>query len=458
MNIEINNFGIIKNADINIAPLNIFIGSNSSGKSFAARLIHCFNCNDVPNIDEELFAYLKDFLENNDESINEKIFNYVLTKPKLNSKPLKIPFSQIQPIINGVVLGYLSDVFKLKIEEEFDLDLNDLINSTQSYFKIEINDCELINTVGEDFEFRANSFPAAEIVNSGRIALAFDSESNLLINIESIFFNITQLSDVNSLLLIILTMIVNSIFKDICLKNSYYLIAERSDLVTDNKALTRRIQDKSYFSKNQIDILSKLYSIDSTQKGEFYELGCEFDREFSGYLVDIKDNGINNDISFIDDGTNNEVSSKMLSTSIHEMALLSIYLKYVVKKDDLLIIEEPEAHLHPKNQRILVKYIVRAVNKGLKVMLTTHSDYVIEQFNNFVRLNSVDENFLDEFNYTEQDILNHEDISIYTFKKDSEKQFVAEKIDINETGFDEESFAPISEELYDESDRIIDMM
>ena len=288
--------------------------------------------------------------------------------------------------------------------------------------------------------------------------MAFDGESNFLINIESIFFNITQLSDVNSVLLIILTMIVNSIFKDICLKNSYYLIAERSDLVTDNKALTRRIQDKSYFSKNQIDILSKLYSIDSIHKGEFYELGCEFDREFSGYLVDIKDNGISNDILFIDEDCNEEVSSKMLSTSIHEMALLSIYLKYVVKKDDLLIIEEPEAHLHPKNQRILVKYLVRAVNNGLKVMLTTHSDYIIEQFNNFVRLNSVDENLLDEFNYTQADILSHEDVSIYTFKKDSKKQFIAEKIDINETGFDEESFTPISEELYDESDRIIDLM
>lgn len=187
-------------------------------------------------------------------------------------------------------------------------------------------------------------------------------------------------------------------------------------------------------------------------------MGCEFDKEFSGYLIDIKDNGINNDISYIDEDTHLEVSSKMLSTSIHEMALLSIYLKYVVKEGDLLIIEEPEAHLHPKNQRILVKYIVRAVNNGLKVMLTTHSDYVIEQFNNFVRLNSINSNRLKEFNYTMEDVLNHEDISIYTFKNDSKKQFITETIDINETGFDEETFAPISEELYDESDKIIDLM
>lgn len=459
MNIIINNFGIIQNADIDISPLNIFIGSNSSGKSFAARLIHCFNCNDIPNVDEDLFIYLEDYLSNNDEPINQKLFQYIQTQPKLNSTPLKIPFNEIQPIINEVVLKYLSNIFKSKIEDEFDLSLDDLINSTQSDFKININGCELIKRGGENLVFKTKSIPITEKINTGKLALSFDNDSNLFINIESMLFNITELNDVKSFLMIVLTMIANSIFKDICLKNSYYLIAERSDLVMDNKALTRRIQDKSYFSKNQIDILSKIYGTDSSQKGEFYDLGCEFDKEFSGYLVDIKYNGFNNEISYTDEDTNQEVSSKMLSTSIHEMALLSIYLKYVVKKGDLLIIEEPEAHLHPKNQRVLVKYIVRAVNRGLKVMLTTHSDYIIEQFNNFVRLNSIGlDSVEEEFNYTHEDILNHDDISIYTFKRSSKKQFIADRIDINETGFDEETFAPISEELYDESDKIIDLM
>ena len=457
MNIEIKNFGIIKNANINIAPLNLFIGLNNSGKSFAARLIHCFNCNDMPSIDDELFAYLEDYLEENDDNIDEMIFDYIQTQPKLNSKPLKIPFDNIKAIINEVVLNCLSHVFESRIEEEFDLPLNDLINTSQDYFKLTINDYEVIKGVNEKLKFNTNSFSILDKYNTTKMTLYFDNNSNLLINIESILFNITELNDVKSLLLVMLTMIANSIIGNLCLKNSYYINAERSDLVTDHKALTRRIQDKSYFSKNQIDILSKIYNIDPNIKGEFYDLACDFDKEFSGYLVDIKDNTLYNDITYIDEDSNQEVSSKMLSTSIHEMALLSIYLKYVVKKDDLLIIEEPEAHLHPKNQRILVKYIVRAVNNGLNVMLTTHSDYVIEQFNNFVRLSAIDTDNLDEFAYTPADILNYEDISIYTFKKESKKQYIAEKIEINETGFDEEIFTPISEELYDESDKIIDM-
>ena len=116
MNIEINNFGIVKNAAIDIAPLNIFIGSNNSGKSFLAKLIHCFNCDDLLNIDDELIDYLKDYLKDSDDGIAEKIFDYIQTQPKLNSKPLKIPFNEIRPMINEVVFKYLADIFEFKIE------------------------------------------------------------------------------------------------------------------------------------------------------------------------------------------------------------------------------------------------------------------------------------------------------------------------------------------------------
>ena len=295
--------------------------------------------------------------------------------------------------------------------------------------------------------------------NLGKIALKFNrDENNLLIFIESIIFNITDERDIDSVFLLILNMISKYILNDIFLENSHYLIAERSDLVTDKKALTRRIQDTSYFTKNQIDILSDIYNIDVDKKGEFYQLGYDFDEEFSGFLVDIKDNGIFNDICYINLETGKEVDSKLLSTSIHEMAVMSLYLKCFVKKGDLLIIEEPEAHLHPKNQRILTKYIVRAINQGLKIILTTHSDYIIEQFNNLIRLNKIDSNLLSDFNYTNRDVLNPKNISIYHFKKQKKDLYNAIKIDINETGFYEDSLTPISEELYDESDKIIDLM
>ena len=469
--VKISNFGIIKNAEIDLNSLNVFIGANSSGKSFIARLIHCFNSRDLDNFDDELFMFLQNSLNNLDESnvnlvndIKEKLFDYIKSQPKINSNPFKISLEEFNPLMDKLILDYYSKILKQKIQEQFDIPLSQLINFNENSFKIAIGNYELKN-IDDNLNFKIVDFPfktdetGEDEENSGKIALKFNrDEKNLLIFIESILFNLNEKEDIDSLFLVIVGLIANYIFKDIFLEDSYYLIAERSDLVTDKKALTRRIQDISYFSKNQIDILSEIYNIDSTKKGEFYRLGCEFDEEFSGLMVDIKNNEIFNDISYTDIKTGREIHTNLLSTSIHEMALLSLYLKYIVKKGDLLIIEEPEAHLHPKNQRILTKFIVRAINKGLKIMITTHSDYVVEQFNNLIRLSTIDKNLLDEFNYTVDDILNPENISMYHFKKEENYLFTAQKVDINETGFYEESLTPISEELYDESDKIIDLM
>ena len=139
------------------------------------------------------------------------------------------------------------------------------------------------------------------------------------------------------------------------------------------------------------------------------------------------------------------------------MSIFSIYLKYLLKKDDLLIIEEPEAHLNPRNQRILVKYFVKAINKGLKILITTHSDYIINQIDNLINLNNVRKEDLTDLNYSEDDVLINEDINIYSFKINDDDTYNAEKILIEKDGFTEDAFSKITDELYDETIKIRNM-
>ena len=59
------------------------------------------------------------------------------------------------------------------------------------------------------------------------------------------------------------------------------------------------------------------------------------------------------------------------SSMVSEIAPIILFLKYVVQRGDLLIIEEPEAHLHPDNQRTLAIAMVRLVRLGVRLIITT---------------------------------------------------------------------------------------
>lgn len=47
------------------------------------------------------------------------------------------------------------------------------------------------------------------------------------------------------------------------------------------------------------------------------------------------------------------------------------------KKGELLILENPEAHLHPKGQRKVGELIARAAQGGVQIIVETHSDHIL---------------------------------------------------------------------------------
>ena len=50
----------------------------------------------------------------------------------------------------------------------------------------------------------------------------------------------------------------------------------------------------------------------------------------------------------------------------------------------LLLIEEPEAHLHPEIQVKLMELFVKLTGKRLKIFITSHSNYMFNKLNNLI--------------------------------------------------------------------------
>ena len=78
----------------------------------------------------------------------------------------------------------------------------------------------------------------------------------------------------------------------------------------------------------------------------------------------------------------------LASSSARGLSDLYFFLRHVARKNHLVIIDEPEGHLDTANQIQLARLLARMVRVGLRVLVTTHSDYLVKEINNLVMLSN----------------------------------------------------------------------
>lgn len=143
------------------------------------------------------------------------------------------------------------------------------------------------------------------------------------------------------------------------------------------------------------------------------------------------------------------------SSMVSELASIVLYLRYVVRPGDMLIIDEPESHLHPATQTILAREVIRWVLGGCRVVVTTHSEWFLEQIANRVILDALPAE--NRAGIKEPDIsIDADDVGVWLFKIDGEgDSSVVNKLGVDpDSGLFPTDHDAVSEALYNEGARI----
>ncbi|MDM8555174.1 AAA family ATPase [Desulfococcaceae bacterium HSG7] len=135
------------------------------------------------------------------------------------------------------------------------------------------------------------------------------------------------------------------------------------------------------------------------------------------------------------------ISLHSASSSARGLCDLYFFLKHTAHENQLLIIDEPESHLDTANQIEMARLLARCVNSGLKVLITTHSDYIIKEFNNLIMLShdfSGKEKFLKKYSnvYGEHDYLKQESVAAYICKNGALGACEVDNLGLNMPNFD----------------------
>ena len=93
--------------------------------------------------------------------------------------------------------------------------------------------------------------------------------------------------------------------------------------------------------------------------------------------------------SFQPEGWQDDLPLMNASSMVSELAPVVLYLRHVVSPGEVLIIEEPESHLHPAMQVEFTRHLAAAVRAGVRVMITTHSEWVLDELANLVRMSEL---------------------------------------------------------------------
>ncbi|MGB0931178.1 MAG: AAA family ATPase [Chitinophagales bacterium] len=414
MKIEVKNLGPIKEGTISLdSDLILLTGPNNSGKSYLAYLVYGIMAIDNRKVVDGYYDWShymhslqKQFSKNDSISI-EKLIK--ILNADLNTYNLRIFSSKnINPNF------YLKNAANLKVE----------LNPEKGFFLEPNIKLEQIIWVRTPFSMIAKNL--------------FHS-----LKLPPTFFYPAERTAIN--------MLAKEVYREKSIERDELAhLALKEDWEKLKELTQRKVVPRYPLAIN--DYIGFVYDLENTSKNEseFASFADEIEELLLKGKISLSEYG---DIRFMPTGTEEVLEIHVSSSLVKSLSGLILYLRHSAKKGDLIIIDEPELNLHPDNQRLMARVLARMVNKGFKLMVSTHSDYIIRQLNNLIMLHNSENEKAEElrkyYGYEEEDTLDFNRVVSYFFNGNSMQEIAAD-----EKGIDIPSIDTVVNDLNNESQDI----
>lgn len=367
MLLKIENLGMVDRANIEVNGITIIAGDNNTGKSTIGKaLFAIFNA--LCNSEEKIKDLRKQELRKNIQRICMDCFD----KEDLQINLFEITRSLSRNLSNQLIYNE-------------NINIEDKIKSIIDLYQIEFTEESL-----KDLQIKIKN-SVAKIMNVSETDLQKEFLQRYFLEV----FNeqINSLFNVNSIMDIVLTIkdrdIKIKFSNDRCMELEVpYKILHEAFYIDDpfiinslnTKSLSISFYRGRYFSVEQRHLIDSIEKYDRLKnENVFASLFAEKSlEEIYAILNDVVEGNIlfqDNNISLQSKKFNKPININNLSTGLKAFVILKILLeRNILKEKDVLILDEPEIHLHPKWQMQYAQIIVLLQKFfDLSIIVTTHS-------------------------------------------------------------------------------------
>ena len=384
--INIQNVDNLDDVQIEVSPFTIFTGDNNSGKTVIMNIIY------------GLFRLSREIIQNGDKNSHEyKMCKKFIFDLKNNG----------ESYIDDDICSIFCNFFNMALSKNKDLFFSKIFNVS-----IDNNYQRFENT--QIFLSKYRIFP--------RIVIAVYDFCDEII-IEGDFVKIPRefLNNEDYLIELICQKIIEDGFSDASFLRPIFMPAGRGAFL----CYPQLFKNLKYQNLSIEDFIKNIENLKALENGVYKNIHTFLENEIiNGSFTKDSYRCHFNDI---------EVPINFASDFIREISPFVLFLKSD-KKFTSFFIEEIETHLNLKLQRNIVSALIKVVNMGTSIFMSTNSNIILDQICNFILLNNLNRNKIEGFGYVINDVLNSNDISIYEFIHDNNKVIV-KRLPIDYRGF-----------------------